>query len=290
MNLSFSIKFQHAVILIYLLILTGCTKPDEDSQQYYPKVAEAGNEVLTKNNLAEILINSTNKEDSLAFIKKSIEKWAMDALLYQEALSKLEPTEIDIEKQVLEYRKQLINHIYESKLIENNLDTVVKNTEIEKYYNEHIDNFILRDNIVKVNYVKLPVQSKEIQRIKKLILASNEKEKQQLEILCTQHAESYFINDSIWLLTEEIKREIPSLKEQLDYNLYKGKVIEFSDNESYYFIKIKDVKTKNTASPIAFERENIKTFILNKRKIKLIENYKKQLLDKAKKENTFKIF
>jgi len=277
-------------ICTIVLITISCNSDKANETITEKKMAVAGNEVFTESDFYNNIIHAPLREDSAIFAKKTIEKWAMESLLYQEAINKLEPYEIDVEKQVNEYRKQLTNYLYENKLIENNLDTTVINSEIEKYYNNHVENFILKDNIIIVNYVKIPVQSKEILKIKKLMLSPAEKDRKQLEALCLQHAESFFTNDSTWLLLEEIKKEIPQLKEQLDFGIYKGRIIEFSDNEAYYYLKIKDVKTKNTASPLAFERENIKTYIINNRKVKLIQNYKRQLLENARKNQSFKIF
>jgi hypothetical protein len=80
------------------------------------------------------------------------------------------------------------------------------------------------------------------------------------------------------------------MKGPLEYNVVRGRVIEFGDAEAYYYLRIKDVKIKNSASPIAFEKANIKTFIVNARKIKLIQAYKQQLLEKARTDKTFKVF
>ncbi len=278
------------IFISLTVLMFSCDNANTHKEVEIKKVAIAGNEVLSEADFKANLINPNSREDSIAFANKSIEKWALEALLYQEAMTKLEPDEIDIEKQINDYKKQLINYIYETKLIENNLDTVVNIDEIETYYDEHIENFILKDNIIKVNYFKIPIQSKEINKIKKLIQSTVPKDREQLEGICLQHAESFFINDSIWLLMDEIKREIPQLRDQLDYGSYKGRVIEFNDNEAYYYLKIKDVKIKNSASPLAFEKENIKTYIINSRKVKLIESYKMQLLENAKKTGTFKIF
>ncbi|MBL7917961.1 MAG: hypothetical protein JNM96_06160 [Bacteroidia bacterium] len=283
-------RYLISILILIFVFFISCSEAEKEQELQVKKVAAAGNEVLTEPDFRENLIATNSKEDSVAFANKSIEKWALEALLYQEALTKLEPDEMDVEKQVQNYKKQLINYIYETKLIENNLDTVVDMEEIEAYYNEHLENFILKDNIIKVNYFKIPVQSKEINKIKKLIQSVVPKDREQLEALCLQHAESFFINDSIWLLMDEIKREIPQMRDQLDYGSYKGRIIEFNDSEAYYYLKIKDVKIKNSASPLAFEKENIKTYIINSRKVKLIENYKRQLLENAKKNNTFKIF
>lgn len=284
-------KFRIITYLFFIVYLfSSCNNDAHDEISTEKKIAVVGTEELTESDFKKQLIYSSNKTDSAAFAKKTIENWVLETLLFQEALTKLEPDEIDVEKQVKDYKKQLINYIYETKLIENNLDTVVAVDEIEEYYNNHLDNFILKDNIVKVNYFKIPIQSKEIGKIKKLLISTVPKDKEQLEVLCLQHAESYFLNDSAWLLLDDIKREIPKLKDQLEYNSMKGRVIEFGDTEAYYYLKIKDVKIKNSVSPLAFEKANIKTFIINSRKLKLIQSYKQQLLEKATADKSFKIF
>lgn len=281
--------------LLFLLIAivslnTACKDQTEKKERDEKVIAQLGTETLYESDFKQILIPAGNKADSAVYAQKSIEKWALENALYLDAMNKLEPDEIDVEQQVNEYRKQLINYIYETKIIESNLDTIVSKEEIEDYYNTYLDNFILKDNIVKVNYFKIPSQSKEINKLKKLLNATDAKDRSQLEALCSQHAESYFLNDSVWLLLDDIKREIPKMKEALEYNVTKGRVVEFSDSEAYYYLKIKDVKIKNSISPLSFEKNNIKTFIINSRKIKLIEDYKQQLLDKAKGDKTFKIF
>lgn len=286
-------SYHHIVILFSVvssLFFYSCNNEKKTEETDEKIIATIGNENLKESDFKQQVIYSGNKTDSAAFAQKAIENWALESVLYQEALTKLEPSEMDIEKQVNDYRKQLVNYIYETKLIENNLDTIVSEEEISEYYNTHLDNFILKDNIVKVNYFKIPIQSKEINKIKKLLNSTVAKDKEQLEALCMQHAENFFINDSVWLLLDDIKREVPKLKDQLEYNTVKGRVIEFGDSEAYFYLRIKDVKIKNSVSPLAFERNNIKTFIINSRKIKLIQSYKQQLLDKAKADKSFKIF
>jgi hypothetical protein len=271
--------------------LYSCNNTEKETAASKEKLAASvGTDVFTEKEYRESLVPMGTKEDSIIFAKKIKENWVLETLLYQEAMTKLEPDEIDVDKQVNDYKKQLINYIYETKLIENNLDTVVSAEEIQDYYNLNIDNFVLKDNIVKVNYFKIPSQSKEIGKLKRLVYSTNEADRQQLEALCVQNAESFFLNDSLWLLLDDIKRDIPQMKAPLEYNIVRGRVIEFGDAEAFFYLKIKDVKIKNSASPLAFERNNIKTFIVNARKVKLIQNYKQQLLEKAKTDKSFKIF
>lgn len=253
-------------------------------------VAKAGEDLLDINEFTDEFVSTGIIKDSIYNAKKSIESWATESLFYQEAIEKLNEDETSIERQVESYRKSLINYIYQTKLIEANLDTSISKQEIEAYYNAHRDNFILKENIVKVNYFKVPAKAAALIKMKKLLSSSNPKDKEQLKNLCIENAENFFMNDSTWLFLEDIKKEIPALREQADFNLSTGRVVEFTDEEYYYYLKIKDVKVKNGLSPINFEAQNIKKFILNMRKTRLITEYKKTLMEKARVYKKFLIY
>ena len=89
---------------------------------------------------------------------------------------------------------------------------------------------------------------------------------------------------------DEIRREIPALKDQPDVSMYIGRVVQYSDDSYFYFLKIKDVKVKNALSPLNFEKQNIKKFIVNGRKTALINQYKQILLEKAKADKSFVVY
>ena len=276
---------------IIFLMLFSCSNPAVEEQESDAKiVAKAGNENLDINEFTDEFVSTGIIKDSVYNAKKSIENWAVESLFYQEALDKLNDDELNIERQIELYRKSLVNYIYQTKLIEANLDTSITNAEIERYYNEHRDNFILKENIIKVNYFKIPVRTPALIKIKKLLGSSNPKDKEQLKGLCIQNAENFFMNDSTWLFLDDIKKEIPALKEQPDFNLSMGRVVEFTDDQYYYYLKVKDVKVKNGLSPINFEAQNIKKFILNMRKTRLITEYKKALMEKATTNKKFTIY
>ncbi len=272
-----------------LVLLGACGNPEKSGKKA-DIVARAGDAELDRESFAAGFASNGLVKDSVYNAHKSIEAWAVEALFYQEALSRLNKDELMIDKQVEDYRKSLVNYIYQSKMIEANLDTVISNEEIESYYNDHRDNFILRDNILKVNYIKVPVQAPGLAKIRKLIPSAQAKDKEMLEQLCNQNAESFFMNDSTWLFLEDIKKEMPALKEQPDYSLTPGRQLEFEDDQYFYYLKVKDVKVKNAYSPINFERQNIRKFILNNRKTQLVSQYKQSLLEKAKAEKTFTVY
>jgi len=278
-------------LFISVVVLFFSCKPSAGEQESASAVvATAGNEKLDVEGFKEHFISNGIKKDSTYLSKKTIENWATEALFYQEALEKLNEDERLVEREVANYRKTLVNYIYQSKIVEANLDTNISKQEIEDYYNAHRDNFILNENIIKVNYFKVPVKAQGLDKIRKLLYANNPKDKDQLTSLCIQNAENFFMNDSTWLLLDDIKKEIPKLKEQSDFNLSPGKTVEFTDPQYYYYLRVKDLKTKNSMSPINFERQNIKNLVINNRKTELIREYKQLLLEKAKSEKTFVLY
>lgn len=284
-------SIKEIVCLVWLLSLVACNSSTEPKRKNNTRlIAKAGNEELHEDEFNERFISTGVIKDKKFYAKKAIENWAIESLFYQEALSKLHKDEMDIERQVEDYRKSLVNYIYQTKIIEANLDTVIPRSEIQEYYNTHRDNFILKENILKVNYIKVPVLAPAVEKIKRLVHSYAPKDMELLQQLCEQNAENYFMNDSTWLYLEDIKKEIPSLREQPDASLYTGRVVELTDNTYYYYLKVKDIRVKNGLSPLAFEQQNIKKFILNNRKTQLISRYKQIMLDKAKSNKSFQVY
>ncbi len=273
-------------VILIALFITSCNKVDSGDNTI-KIVAKAGEESLNIEQFKRDFVSTGNEKDSTYAAKKSIESWASESLFYQEAIKKIAEDELQIEEQVQNYRKSLVNYIYQTKLIEANLDTNVSKEEIEVYFNEHRDNFILKENIVKANYIKVPIKAPVLDKIRRLVWSVNPKDADELKKLCIQNAENFFINDSTWLFLDDIKKEIPQLKDQSDYSFYAGKVVEFTNEFYYYYLKVKEVKVKNALSPINFESRNIKKFIINNRKAQLINQYKQVILEKAKLNKTF---
>ena len=74
-----------------------------------------------------------------------------------------------------------------------------------------------------------------------------------------------------------------------DATLKRNSFIEATDNNKYYLAVIKDFRLIGDKAPFEFVKDRIANLILNNRKMEFIEELQKNIYQKGKKENLFKI-
>lgn len=268
-------------------LLMSCNSEKEDVI-----LATAFDYTLYQSDIKGIVPAGTSKTDSISIIKNYIDNWIKQKIILQKADKNLNSDQKNFDQQLEDYKNSLIIYSYETKLINQLLDTNISNDEIEKYYNNNADNFQLKDNIIKVNYVKLDINSPLKAKFKNMVFSKkdNNDEKSQLIDLATKHAVNFYLDDDSWLLFDDLLKEIPIETYDQEAYLKSNRTIESKDENFYYLIHIKDFKIRETTSPISFEKDNIRNIIINKRKLELIEKMQKEAYDQAVKNNDFKIY
>jgi hypothetical protein len=184
----------------------------------------------------------------------------------------------------------LITYAYENELVKQKLDTTVADQEIEKYYTSNASDFQLKDNIIKVIYVKVNKKAPNIAKLKQLYKSESPKDKEQLASYCHQFALNFYLDDNSWLLFDDLLKEIPIQTYNKELFLQNNRYVEVSDSASSYFLNIKGFKTRNSISPLSFEKENIKNIILNKRKLQLISKMKEDVYNDAANNSKIEIY
>ena len=189
-----------------------------------------------------------------------------------------------------EYRNSLITYAYETELIRQKLDTIINDEEIMSFYKSHPQNFELKDNIIKVIYLKLSKKSPKLDKVR-LWYKSNEKnDRSLLEEYCHQYAINYYLDDKTWLLFDDLLKEIPIKTYDKEQFLQNNRNIEIEDSSLIYLVSIQGFMIKNSISPLSFERRNIISMIMNERKLKLIEEMEGQAYEEARKSGDVEVF
>ncbi len=269
---------------LIFLVFTSCGGEENDGRKV---VAKAGDLVLYDDELREMIPIDLTGEDSVALVQQAIENWAREAVVLQKAEKNLEEMN-DVERKIRDYRKSLVIYAYEKALVGQYLDTNVTDEEMEKYYKEHPESFTLKDNIIKVTYVKADKKAPELNKVKKWYRSDNEADRQSLLVWSSKNAANFFVDDT-WLLFDDLLKEIPIKMYDKESFLQYNRFVEVQDSTYYYFMNIRGFQIKNTLSPIAFEKENIRNLLINKRKLELIDKIKNDLYQEALNDGSVEI-
>ena len=253
-------------------------------------VAKVFDATLYRSDIKEIVPRGKSKQDSVLIVKSYIDSWIRKELVLNKANKNLVDEAKDVEKQLEDYKNSLIIYAYEKELVRQQLDTNVKEAEIEKYYNEHQGNFELKDNIIKVLYLKLARNSPKISSVRQWYKSSRPNDRKALEDYAHQYAINYYFDDNSWLLFDDLLKEIPIKTYDKEQFLKNNHHIEIEDSTNLYFVNISGFMIKESTSPLSFERDNIKSIIINKRKLKLIEDMEKKVYVEAVKNSDFKVY
>jgi len=250
-------------------------------------IASVYNAKLFYADIADFFPTNLNKTDSLMFAKSLINTWAIKQLLLKksEDNNSLEANK-EINKLVNDYKESLLINNYKEVLIKQQLDTVISESEIAKYYSLNSANFKLNEELIKVKYLYFGNDLIEKKEVETLFKSDNiedleELEKRQLSFM------SYQFNDSIWTRLDNILLKLPFSKEKM---LKKTKFIKKQDSLGLYLVAVKDVLLRNNIAPLSYIKPTIKQMILHRRKIELIREIEKILVRDATKNKNFKTY
>ena len=290
---NIKLEFHLKKILFYFCIVataTSCSLFKKNDKEGKDAIARAYEYYLYPEELQGLIPDGASKTDSISIIKNYIENWFRLKSVLHKAESNLDNEKKDVEKKLEEYRNSLLTYAYETELIKQKLDTIVGDEELANFYKNNQDNFELKDNIIKVIYLRLSKNAPKLNKAREWYKSNVIKDRKLLEDYCHQYALNYFLDDNTWLLFDDLLKEIPIKTYDKEQFLQNNRVIEIEDSSTVYLVNIKGFMIKNSLSPLSFERNNIRTMITNQRKLHLIEQMEKQAYEEAKKGNDVEVY
>ena len=275
--------------LIFLLILaTSCSTFFKKKTERV--LARVYDDYLYESDVKGIVTPGTLAKDSIVITRGFIENWIRQRLILQQAQKNLTSSQLDFAKQLENYKNSLTIYEYENARVRQTLDTLVTDEEIQSYYDANQQNFLLKDNIVQIQYVKLPLKSAWSKQVKKLLSSDNQDDKNKLADLCEKQASDYFLDNQNWLLFSDLLKQIPIKSYNQEDFLKNHRELEYQDSLFVYLVRFKDFKIKESTSPLSFEKQRVREIILNKRKIELISRMQDFIYASAQKKNVFEIY
>lgn len=274
--------------LVFILLISffvSCTSY-YDHKGKTPLVEVEG-KFLYKEDLEPIVKQTTNSDDSLLLAEQFIRTWIEDELLYEQADRNV-PNMKSIEQLVENYRKTLIVHAYKQELISQRLSKNISDKEVETYYEEHKELFVLEQPVVQGLFMKVPQSASGVKNIRKWY--------KQQDSTAIDHMEKYTLHNAVkyeyfynkWIPAGTILDMLPRNALSLNQLVEKPGNVELQDSAYFYFLNISDIRQVGEEEPLEYARQKIKDVLVNYKQVDFIKQVKNDLYQEAVKKNKIK--
>ncbi|WP_235811029.1 peptidyl-prolyl cis-trans isomerase [Aequorivita aquimaris] len=253
-------------------------------------VARVNDNFLYEKDIQKFISEDTTPEDSILIVNNYINRWATQQLLIDQARINLSADQLEqYEKLVQEYQNDLLTEAYKNVIVSKQLDSTITEQEYRDYYETNKENFRLKDLLVKLRYVQLPVNYEGLASVREKLGRYNEKDRKSLNSQDYQFISSNF-NDSVWVRKEILLNTLPAIRDNSEQVLKKSNFTQLQDSLGVYLVKIEDVLNPNDTAPLSYVKPTLKQIILNKRKLELIKKLETDITRDAIETNNFEIY
>jgi len=279
-------------ILLFTLCMafSSCKFFQKPKPQKTNPIARVGNYFLYAEDIQYLFSDKEKITDSAALAKSYVDDWIRKKLLLETAVKYLPADKQNLEQQIQDYRESLLIYLYEDELIKQKLDTIVSDATIDSFYEINRQNFHLENDLVQMNYIKLPVDAPKVDSIKYLLTYPTNKNRQRLMNYCYQLAVDFYLKDSLWLDMEMLIKKIPADTDYILSISKSGSTGEVADSNYLYLLKVNDYKQKGEVAPLNHIKNELRFMLINRRKQQLISSAYEKIYQDAIKDGNFEVF
>lgn len=269
------------IIGFFSLVFISCqkkTKAEVDEQQ--DPIVSVDASVLYKADVKKSLPETLTPEDSVKAAQAYINAWIEDVLIYNRAKQNI-VDQNQIDALVEDYRKSLIIHTYQDRLLKEYISENVPEKELLGFYEKNKDSFKLKENIIKGLYLKIPVESPELKNFRKWYTQTSDEAVGNIEKKQLQNAVAYNFFFDRWMSFESVMENIPFVIKDEQQFLRTKRNIEVQDSSFVYLLNIKEYKLAGGQAPYEFEKNTLVEYYLKKKESDFLKQIRADLYNKA---------
>lgn len=267
------------------ILLLACLGSCQDKNEVADTLlAEVGGAKLYQSEIDGLVPENSLPDDSTSIANAYLERWLKRNVVLAEATKKVS-MDLDIEQLVADYKSSLILHNYRESLVARSLDTAVTSQQFTKYYEENKDQFGLSEPIFLVQEFRFPKETK-VSTFKRKLTAND-----------TSYIRKFY-NDNGKLSVFPSEKWVPLTKleaslgnKEVDWGKTKANsTLENTLNDRTFVYFVKDRKGIDDTPPITYFENRIRSMIINKRKVELLENKERDIYKRALESNKIKVY
>ena len=229
--------------------------------------------------------------DSLIRKKVFIDSWARENILFDLSLVNLDQKSIiNLDELIERYKRDLYINSYKDILVNSMVDSIISDSEIDEYYDKNLNKFKLNEDLIKFRFVKIPLDNINLNKIRNGLIRYSSFDKELIDSLSFQLA-SYNLNDSLWITKRDFFNQVDFINYENEKKyVKKGQLISKRDSMYVNLLFIDDILQANSVAPRSYLSDRIKSTIYNNRKILLIRELNKEIINDAIKSKKYELY
>ena len=275
------------ILTCMLCSLAACKQQVEHGGK--TPLVQVGNVFLYLEDMKQSFPYGLTGADSAAFAQEFVRKWIEEQVLYEKAEHNVRGDE-RIERMVAAYRRTLVMNNYEYRLLQQKVSEEIPEEELQRYYEENKQLFMLEESVVKGVFLKVPLASPGLKELKKWYKDSSDEAQEQLEKQAFRHAVIYEHFYEHWLPISELEAKVVVNLAELSKDFDKQREIEAKDEEYCYLIHIEEFVAKGDVKPYDLARHEIVNLLANYRKVELMNKVKLDLYNESVENGRIKYY
>ena len=272
-------KFLNYIIIVSAVVLfVSCDRFMPQQQPVREIAAEVLGNVLYLDELKQVIPPNLHASDSADFAERYIRNWATNILMYEQARRNIfDMSEID--RLVSEYRKSLIIHHYQQRLLEQSQIRRPNETEIMEFYERYRSRMRMRENMIQGIFLVVPIDAPSIDDVRRWMQRLDEEAIENIDRYSLQNAVSYDFFIDMWMPLSAVMRNAPF--EQSPAELRAGQLIETEDDTHRFFLRINSLLTIGQEEPFELARDRIVNILSARNNVDFISEVENQLFNRA---------
>ena len=272
-------------IVVVAAATSSCLRKDTQKGELAGVLAKVGDQRLVIEDLEGMFPQGISKEDSLKMLNIAVESWIKNQLKMKYAQSIKLNKSGKIDKQVEEYRNQLLIHQSEQHYINTHVDTTISDSQIEFFYTNSTTEFALMSPIIKCRVLRFPTDFRQGKKIVELFKSKKESDWLDLVDMADKNNLMLETFDS-WIEVAYLKTLLPE-DSKTTFGEYAGKkknIYETTDKRYRYLVRVDQFIDAGNKRPLEQVRDIIRQMIIRQRAQNELKFLEDSLMQSAMKE------
>ena len=274
------LKSESIIVLIALVSLHACVLFSDDTIENKVVVSAFGKNLLL-DSLCSRIPDELSFEDSTLLSERIIEGWVRENVLLAQAEKNINEFSSAFESSIKSYRNALLVTQFEREFIASRVDTKVQDEEIEKFHSDYPELFQLKEHVLRAVFFEINTEEDMLDSARIWLTTADSSSVPKLEQWSIERGAHFALDVDYWWLLSDLLQTVPMQVYRIEDQLRDRRLIEFTNGDSRYLLRILEHRLKDLPSPISIARKRIVDLIIQERRRSILENLRDDLVSDA---------